>query len=201
MVQDMEGVRETVLPPPPHVPGNATQVVVQLESGQQVVVAADAFVRQPDGTYFLPLRLAALPPVDRTQGSEASTPLVLPVIEETLDVHTRRVETGKVRITKTVQEQDVLVDDPLWREDVDITRVPVQRVVDGPIPVRTEGDTTIISLVEEVLVVEKRLMLREELHLRTRRRETRQPQRVTLRRAEVTVEHIHEHVDESNPKT
>src|SRR4029453_2642589 len=91
---------------------------------------------------------------------------------------------------KTVQEQDVLVDEPLWREDVEITRVPVQRVVDGPIPVRTEGETTIISLVEEVLVVEKRLMLTEELHLRTRRREMRQPQRVTLRREEARVERL-----------
>jgi len=48
--------------------------------------------------------LAALPPVDRGAESDAGAPLVLPVIEEALDVHTRRVETGKVRITKTVQE-------------------------------------------------------------------------------------------------
>ena len=190
IVQDLEGVRGTVLPLPSHAPGPATQVIVQLESGQQVVVAAAAFVQQPDGRYVLPLRLAALPPVDRGAESDAGAPLVLPVIEEALDVHTRRVETGTVRITKTVQEQDVLVDEPLWREDVDITRVPVQRVVDGPIPVRTEGDTTIISLVEEVLVVEKRLMLTEELYLRTRRRETRQPQRVTRRREAAHVERL-----------
>jgi uncharacterized protein (TIGR02271 family) len=190
MVQDLDGVRGTVLPPSPHAPGPATQVVVQLESGQQVVVAAAAFVRQPDGTYCLPLRLAVLPPVDRTPESAAGPPLVLPVIEEVLDVHTRRVVTGTVRITKTVQEREVLVDEPLWCEDVEITRVPVQRVVDGPIPVRTEGDTTIISLVEEVLVIKKRLMLVEELHLHTRRRETRQPQQVTLRRDEVHVERL-----------
>jgi uncharacterized protein (TIGR02271 family) len=189
-VQDIDGVRGTVLPPPPHAPGTATQVVVQLESGQHVVVAAATFVRQPDGSYFLPLRLTALPPVDRTQGLEAGTPLVLPVIEEALDVHTRRVETGKVRLTKTVQGQDVLVDEPLWREEVDITRVPVQRVVDGPIPIRTEGETTIISLVEEVVMVEKRLRLTEELHIRTRRRETRQPQPVPLRREAARVERL-----------
>jgi hypothetical protein len=69
MVQDMDGVRGTGLPPSPHTPGTATQVVVQLENGQQVVVAAAAFVPQPDGRYFLPLRLTALPPVDRTQAS------------------------------------------------------------------------------------------------------------------------------------
>ena len=36
-------------------------------------------------------------------------------------------------------------------------------------PVREEHDTTIISVVEEVLVVEKRWMLREEIHIRKQR--------------------------------
>ena len=52
MVQDMDGVRGTVLPPP-HAPSNAAQVAVQLESGQQVVVAA-AFVQHPDRRYSCP---------------------------------------------------------------------------------------------------------------------------------------------------
>jgi stress response protein YsnF len=68
--------------------------------------------------------------------------------------------------------------------------VPMQRVVEGPVPVREENGTTIISIVEEVLVVEKRLMLREEIHIRKQRIETHQPQRVTLRSAEVRVERI-----------
>jgi hypothetical protein len=41
----MDGVRGTVLPPLLHAPCNAMQVVVHLESEQQVVVAADAFVQ------------------------------------------------------------------------------------------------------------------------------------------------------------
>ena len=73
---------------------------------------------------------------------------------------------------------------------VTITRVPIQRVVDGPVPVREENGTTIISIVEEVLVVEKRLMLREEIHIRQQRIETHQPQRVTLRSEEVQVERV-----------
>jgi uncharacterized protein (TIGR02271 family) len=190
MVQDMDGVRGTVLPPPPHAPSNAAQVVVQLESGQQVVVAAAVFVQHPDGSYSLPLRLTALPPVDSGPGSDAGAPLVLPVIVEELDVHKRQVETGTVRMTKRVQEQEVLVDEPLWRDEVAITRVPVQRVVDGPIPVRVEEDTMIVSLLEEVLVVEKRLLLTEELHIRTQRVETHHPQQVTLRREEARVERL-----------
>ena len=54
MVQDMDEVRGTVLPPLPYAPRNAMQVVVQLESRQQVVVAADAFVQQLHDRYCLP---------------------------------------------------------------------------------------------------------------------------------------------------
>ena len=60
-----------------------------------------------------------------------------------------------------------LVDEPLLHDKVAITRVPMQRVVEGPVPVREEHGTTIISVVEEVLVVEKRWMLREEIHIRS----------------------------------
>jgi uncharacterized protein (TIGR02271 family) len=115
---------------------------------------------------------------------------VLPVLAEALDVQTRRVETGRVRIHKTVQAREVLVDEPLLREEVVIARVPVNRVVEGPIPVRYEGDTMILSLLEEVLVVEKRLLLTEEVHLTTRRTETHRPERVTLRHEDVTIERV-----------
>jgi stress response protein YsnF len=70
---------------------------------------------------------------------------------------------------------------------VTITRIPMERVVDRPIPVREEEGTTILSVVEEVLVVEKRWMLREDIHIRQERRETHQPQRITLRSEEVQI--------------
>ena len=68
--------------------------------------------------------------------------------------------------------------------------MPIQRVVDAPLPVREEHGTLIVPVLEEVLVVEKRLMLKEEIHIRTHRVETRQPQQVTLRREEVSVERV-----------
>ena len=96
----------------------------------------------------------------------------------------------KVRITKVVHERETLVDEPQFHDEVAITRVPIQRVVDGPVPVREENGTTIISIVEEVLVVEKRLMLREEIHIRKQRTETHQPQHITLRSEGVQVERV-----------
>jgi hypothetical protein len=50
----------------------------------------------------------------------------------------------------------------------------------------------IVSLLEEVLVVEKRLLLKEELHIRKRRAETHQPQQVTRRHEEARIERLHQ---------
>jgi uncharacterized protein (TIGR02271 family) len=179
-----------VVPGAPYLPSNAAQVVVQLESGQQLLVPTDVLVQQPDGSYYLPLRLAELEHYGREHSVPQDKPLVVPVLVEELEVQKRLVETGKVRITKVVHEHETLVDEPLFHDKVAITRVPMQRVVDGPVPVREEHGTTIISLVEEVLVVEKRWMLREEIHIRTQRIETHQPQRITLRSEDVHVERV-----------
>jgi uncharacterized protein (TIGR02271 family) len=189
-VKDKDGVWGTVVPESPHLPSNAAQVAVQTESGQQVLVPTDILIQQPDGSYYLPLRLAELEHSGSEHDGHQAEPIVMPVLVEELDVQKRLVETGKVRITKVVRERETLVDEPLFHDKVAITRVPIQRVVDGPVPVRKENGTTIISVVEEVLVVEKRLMLREEIHIRKQRIETHQPQRITLRSEEVQVERV-----------
>src|SRR4029434_8784275 len=155
---------------------------------RQYLVPTDLLVPQPDGSYSLPRRLAELEHYGSEPGVRQDEPIVVPVLVEELVVQKRGVETGKVRITKVVHERETTVDEPLLRDNVAISRVPMQRVVDGPIPVREEHGTTIISVVEEVLVVEKRWMLREEIHVRKRRTETHQPQRITLRSEDVQVE-------------
>ena len=52
---------------------------------------------------------------------------VIPVMEERLDVRTRRLETGLVRISKTVQEREQVVDEPLVREEIQVERVKFLR--------------------------------------------------------------------------
>jgi stress response protein YsnF len=70
-----------------------------------------------------------------------------------------------------------------------VERVPVDRWVEAPVPIRQEGEPTIITL-EEVAVIEKRLRATEEVRI-TRRRTTRQAaQHVTLRREEAVVERL-----------
>jgi uncharacterized protein (TIGR02271 family) len=177
-VKDKDGVWETVVPASPRRSSSAEQAVVQIDSGQQLLVPTDLLVQQSDGSYYLPLRLAELAHYSNEHRVHQGEPMVVPVLVEELEVQKRLVETGKVRITKEVQERETLVDEPLFHDKVAITRVPIQRVVDGPVPVREENGTTIISIVEEVLVVEKRLMLQEEIHIRKQRIETHQPQRI-----------------------
>jgi uncharacterized protein (TIGR02271 family) len=138
---------------------------------------------------YVPLRRAELVPAPREDHAETRH-VVVPVLMEELEVQKRVIETGKVRITTQVHEREALVDEPLWREEVEVTHVPIQRVVDAPLPIREEHGTLIVPILEEVLVVEKRLMLKEEIHIRTHRVETRQPQQVTLRREEVSVERV-----------
>jgi uncharacterized protein (TIGR02271 family) len=115
---------------------------------------------------------------------------VIPVVEEILEVRRHRVETGKVRITKVVHERDEEVSTPRVREEVTIERVTLNRLVDAPVATRQEGDTLIIPVLEEVVVMEKRLMVKEELRITKRRIEEQASQRVTLRREEVMVERL-----------
>ena len=180
-----------MVPASQHASSDASQVLVQLESGQQLLVPAAALTRQPDGSYYVPLRLSELTPSHSGDRSDTDTVLVMPVIAEELEVQKRLVETGKVRITKVIHEREAVVGEPLYCEEVEVERVPIQRVVDSPIPVRYEGDTVVVSILEEVLVIEKRLMLKEELHIRKRRVETHQPQQVTLRHEEARIERLH----------
>jgi uncharacterized protein (TIGR02271 family) len=189
-VTDADGVWGRVVPASPDVGSTAAHIVVQLDDGPQVLVPTHLLIPQPDGSYALPCRLTELEHACSEHDAHQREPLVIPVVVEELEVQKRVVETGKVRLTKVVHERETLVDEPLWRENVTITRVPIGRVVEGPVPVREEEGTTILSVVEEVLVVEKRWMLQEEIHIRTERLETHQPQRITLRSAEVQIERV-----------
>ena len=83
-----------------------------------------------------------------------------------------------------------MVDEPLLRETVEVARVPVGTYADQPQPIRHEGDVIVVPVYEEVLVVEKRLLLREEVRITRHRDETRDPQEVSLRRTRVEVERL-----------
>ncbi|MBA4121692.1 MAG: YsnF/AvaK domain-containing protein [Acidobacteria bacterium] len=116
--------------------------------------------------------------------------LVVPILNEELKISREKVVTGGVRVHKTVQERTETVDQPTFEEKIEVERVTVNQFVDAPPPVRYEGDVMIMPLLEEVLVVEKRLVLREEVRISKRRETVNKPQQIVLRREDVTVERI-----------
>ena len=81
-------------------------------------------------------------------------------------------------------------DETLHHERVQIDRIPIGRQVDGLPSVRQEGDTTILSVVEEIIIVERRLILKEEVHIRRLHVAERHREAVILRKQEAVITRI-----------
>jgi stress response protein YsnF len=123
---------------------------------------------------------------DMPQANDSQTSTVL-VTQEELEVSRRTRDTGHtLRIRKEAHHKPVDLRLESLHDSVEIERVPVNRVVDAPPPVREEGDVTVIPVLEERAVVVKQLVLVEEIRL-TRRRELRESVAHTQVRTEEVV--------------
>ena len=91
---------------------------------------------------------------------------VIPLVEETARVSKRDVTSGKVRVRTEVDSVEQVLRETLTDETVEVTRVAIGRRVEQVPEVRTENGVTIVPVLEERLVVEKQLFLKEELHIR-----------------------------------
>lgn len=88
------------------------------------------------------------------------------IVEEQAHVAKRAVAKERVRVRTEIDTREELVTDTVIVEALDIERRPVERLVPAPPPPRQEGDATIISIVEERLVVTKHLYVVEEVIVR-----------------------------------
>jgi stress response protein YsnF len=111
----------------------------------------------------------------------------VPVVQEQARVSTERVETGRVRVHVVPQVHQETIDVDLTDERVEVERVPVGRIVERAEASRQEGDVTIVPVYEEVLICEKRLRLKEELHIRRISTVHHERREVDLRREDVEV--------------
>ncbi|MEO8597527.1 MAG: DUF2382 domain-containing protein [Candidatus Solibacter sp.] len=116
--------------------------------------------------------------------------VIVPVVEEEIDATTRAIKTGAVRVDKHVEKRIRKIETPLLHENVEVRRVPVNRVVDRAPKTQRTGDTVIIPVVEEELVVTKRLVLKEEIHLITHRTRDRAIQEVELNRESAEIRRL-----------
>jgi stress response protein YsnF len=116
----------------------------------------------------------------------------VPVSEEIVSVSTRVVETGRgVRVHKTVLSEPVLVEETLSHEDIEVQHVLVERTLEAgeSLPTtRYEGQTLIVPIFEEVLVVERRMRLKEELHIIRVHRKESHVETVVLKTEQVSIE-------------
>jgi stress response protein YsnF len=122
---------------------------------------------------------------DRTRDEAGET--VLPLLAEEVAVTKRVVETGRVQVARITHEREQLIDELLAQQTADIERVRIGQPVDTMPAVREEGDTVVIPIVEEVLVVERRLFLKEEVRVRRVHSTQRHQESVTLRHHEAVV--------------
>ena len=106
---------------------------------------------------------------------------VVPLHTEDLAVSRREVTGDTTRVGVITRERDHQIDEELTHQRIEVERVPIGRVTDIVPPVRQQGDTTIMSVVEEVIVVERRLILKEEVHIRRVRSTEHHRETVVLR--------------------
>ena len=122
--------------------------------------------------------------------AESADETVVPVLEEQVIAGAKPVKTGAVRVEKRVEKHLRKIETPLWREAVEVRRVPVNRTVTEMPQIRKQGERTIIPVVEEDLVISKRLVLREEIHLIRHRTKERVSKEVALNRESAIVHRL-----------
>lgn len=119
----------------------------------------------------------------------------IPLVEERVSIEKRQVEASRLRVRIAVGEREERVPVELTHEEVEVQRVPKNLPLTELPSVRLEGNVTIIPVVEEVVVVDRRLMLVEEIHVRRKGSVTTEEIAVTLRSEQAAVERDGQPVD------
>jgi uncharacterized protein (TIGR02271 family) len=124
---------------------------------------------------------------DEDAPTEKTGETVIPLLAEEVAVAKKVIETGRVRVARVTHEREQLIDELLAHQTAEIERVRIGQQVDTMPAVREEGDTIVIPIVEEVLVIERRLFLKEEVRVRRVRSTERHQETVTVRHHEAVV--------------
>ena len=158
---------------------------LRLQDGRVVQLSTEALLRAGSA---LPRTIGYAASTTKLEEDSLPSSLLVPLVEERLQISHRTVETGKVRLQKSVQEFETQLDEVLAVRSFDVERVVLNQPVDAPPPIRQDGDTTVYPLVEEQLIVTRQLVLREELRVTRRDTERHDTRPVTLRREIIAVE-------------
>ena len=113
--------------------------------------------------------------------------VTIPIHAEELRVGRRVVEGDTVTVRTVTKTRDTTIEELLSGERVEIERVAIRRIVDEAPSVREEGDTIVVPVIEEVIVTERKLFLKEEVRIRRVRETSVHHEIVTLREEDVVV--------------
>ena len=117
----------------------------------------------------------------------------VPLYSEELSVSRQQITGDTVQVSVVTHEGEGVVDEMLNRERVEIDRMPIGLPIDAIPPVRREGDTTILPVVEEIIVVKRRLILREEVRIKRRHVSERHQEALVLRKQEAVITRMDPH--------
>jgi uncharacterized protein (TIGR02271 family) len=111
---------------------------------------------------------------------------VIPVIQEQLHITKQVIESGTISISKKIIEENYDAELSVYHEDLVVERIAKNEYIEGDLPkIRTDGDTTIIPVIKEIII--KRTMLIEELHITKRKTDALVPVHEVLRKEEITI--------------
>ena len=113
----------------------------------------------------------------------------IPLVAEEVRIDKAEVVTDRLSVVTIVEEQALLVEETVERGALDVRRIPVERAVEIAPEPRQDGDTLIVSVVEERLVVKKCLFVIEEIHITRTSTTERISIPETVRTMRATVEH------------
>jgi uncharacterized protein (TIGR02271 family) len=128
---------------------------------------------------------------EKIMASSRTEHLVVPVVQEELTVSKHSVDAGKgIRIEKHVHERDEKIILPLVHENLSIEHVDIGTLVSPcNLPVaRMEGDAYIIPILEEVVVLEKKILLKKEVRITRKKSTVPHVEKVRLRTEQISVE-------------
>ena len=74
---------------------------------------------------------------------------VLPLVEDIAIVGKRSVLTGRLRVHLAAGTAEEIAHAQVQRESVEVTRIPVDRIVETTPEIKTEGELTIVPVLEE----------------------------------------------------
>ncbi|MXP66098.1 DUF2382 domain-containing protein [Roseomonas sp. M0104] len=127
--------------------------------------------------------------------------MVIPLVAERVAIARRVMETGRVRVNLSTTTEDALIRETLSGERVEVERVVLGHEVATAPNVREEEDgaVLVVPVLEEILVVERRLVLKEEVRIRRIATTETVAETIPLRRQVASVERLSATASEGSP--